>query len=131
MLDSNLIVIYGKSGSGKSTLGVSLINSVDNACYINAEGNPHIRVDEKVKVFRDKIDLSFVEKCIEEYKVVLVDYLDLLGISYDKLPELKELAKVNNATLIVISNCSCTKELINEYYNQLKEVVDLMIMLDK
>ena len=131
MLDSNLIVIYGKSGSGKSTLGVSLINSVDNACYINAEGNPHIRVDEKVKVFRDKIDLSLVEKCIKEYKVVLVDYLDLLGISYNKLPELKELAKVNNATLIVISNCSCTKELTNEYYNQLKEDVDLMIMLDK
>lgn len=131
MLDSNLIVIYGKSGSGKSTLGVSLINSVDNACYINAEDNPHIRVDEKVKVFRDKIDLSLVEKCIKEYKVVLVDYLDLIGISYDELPKLKELAKVNNATLIAITNCSCTKDLINEYYNQLKEVADLMIVLDK
>lgn len=131
MLDSNLIVIYGKAGSLKSSLGVAIINNCDNSCYINAEGNPHIRVNEKIKVFRDKIDLSLVEKCIREYKVVLVDYLDLLGISYDKLPDLKGLAKINNATLIVISNCSCTKELINEYYNQLKEVADLMIMLDK
>lgn len=129
---NNLIVIYGKAGSYKSSLGVSLLNNYDNSCYINLEKNSHIKINDSIKVFNEIDSIDFIKKCINDYSVILVDYLELLEINKDKLFELKELVKEQNKTLIIISCCSTNKELMNsDRYNELKEIADLMILTDK
>ena len=129
---NNLIVIYGKGGSYKSSLGVSLINNYDNSCYINLENNRHIKINDNIKVFNKVDDIDFIKKCISEYNVILVDYLELLGINNDKLLDLKELVKNENKTLIIISCCSTNNELMNnDHYKELKEIADLMILTDR
>lgn len=78
----------------------------------------------------DSID--FIKKCINDYNVILVDYLELLEINKDELLELKELVKNENKTLIIISCCYGNKELMNnDHYNELKEIADLMILTDR
>ena len=133
MLEKNsLIVIYGKGGSYKSSLGVSLINNYDNSCYINLENNSHIKVNDNIKVFNEVNDIDFIKKCINDYNVILIDYLELLEINKDELLELKELVKSENKTLMIISCCSSNKELMNnDHYKELKEIADLMILTDK
>ena len=129
---NNLIVIYGKAGSYKSSLGVSLLNNYDNSCYINLEKNSHIKINDSIKVFNEIDSIDFIKKCINDYSVILVDYLELLEINKDKLFELKELVKEQNKTLIIISCCSTNKELMNsDRYNELKEIADLMILTDR
>lgn len=129
---NNLIVIYGKAGSYKSSLGVSLLNNYDNSCYINLEKNSHIKINDSIKVFSEVDSIDFIKKCIKDYSVILVDYLELLEINKDKLFELKELVKEQNKTLIIISCCSTNKELMNsDRYNELNEIADLMILTDK
>lgn len=133
MLDkNNLIVIYGTGGSYKSSLGVSIINNYDNSCYINLDSNKHLKVNDNIKVF-DKVDsLEFLKNCIKEYDITLIDYIELLKISNEKLLELKDLVKSENKTLIIISCCSSNKDLMNNnHYNELKEITDLMILTDK
>lgn len=133
MLEKNsLIVIYGKGGSYKSSLGVSLINNYDNSCYINLENNSHIKVNDNIKVFNEVNDIDFIKKCINDYNVILIDYLELLEINKDELLELKELVKSENKTLMIISCCSSNKELMNnDHYNELKELSDLVILTDR
>ena len=129
---NNLIVIYGKGGSYKSSFGVSLINNYDNSCYINLENNRHIKINDNIKVFNKVDDIDFIKKCISEYNVILVDYLELLEINKDELLELKELVKSENKKLMIISCCSSNKELMNnDHYKELKEIADLMILTDK
>lgn len=133
MLDkNNLIFIYGKGGSYKSSLGVSLLNNYDSSCYINLENNNHIKINDNVEVFNKVDDIDFIKKCIRDYRVVLIDYMELLGINKDELLELKELTKSENKTLIVISSCSTNKELTNnDHYTELKEIADLVILTDR
>lgn len=130
---NNLIFIYGKSGNYKSSIGVSLLNSIDKkACYINLENNSHIKVNDSIKIFSEVDSIDFIKKCIIDYNVILVDYLELLEINKDELLELKELVKNENKTLIIISCCSGNKELMNnDHYNELKEIADLMILTDR
>ena len=130
---NNLIFIYGKAGNYKSSLGVSLLNSTDKeACYINLENNNHIKINDSIKVFNEVDSIDFIKKCINDYSVILVDYLELLEINKDELFELKELVKNENKTLIIISCCSTNKELMNnDHYNELKELSDLMILTDR
>lgn len=129
---NNLIVIYGKAGGYKSSLGVSLLNNYDNSCYINLEKNSHIKINDSIKVFSEVDSIDFIKKCINDYSVILVDYLELLEINKDELFELKELVKNENKTLIIISCCSVNKELMNnDHYNKLKEIADLVILTDR
>lgn len=129
---NNLIVIYGKAGSYKSSLGVSLLNNYDNSCYINLEKNSHIKINDSIKVFSEVDSIDFIKKCINDYNVILVDYLELLEINKDELLELKELVKSENKTLVIISCCSTNKELMNnDHHNELKEIADLMILTDR
>ena len=129
---NNLIVIYGKAGSYKSSLGVSLLNNYDNSCYINLENNSHIKINDSIKVFNEIDSIDFIKKCINDYSVILVDYLELLEINKEELLKLKELVKSENKTLVIISCCSTNKELMNnDHYNELKEIADLMILTDR
>ena len=129
---NNLIVIYGKGGSYKSSLGVSILNNYDNSCYINLDNNRHIKMNGNINVFNEVNSIDFIKKCINDYSVILVDYLELLGINKDELLELKELVKNENKTLIIISCCSTNKELMNnDHYEELKELADLMILTDR
>lgn len=129
---NNLIFIYGKAGNYKSSIGVSLLNSTDKkACYINLDNN-HLKTNDNIKVFNEVYDIAFIKKCISDYNVILVDYIELLAIKKDELVELKELVKNENKTLIIISCCSTNKELMNnDHYNELKELSDLMILTDR
>ena len=129
---NNLIFIYGKAGNYKSSIGVSLLNSTDKkACYINLDNN-HLKTNDNIKVFNEVYDIAFIKKCISDYNVILVDYIELLAIKKDELVEIKELVKNENKTLIIISCCSTNKELMNnDHYNELKELSDLMILTDR
>ena len=129
---NNLIFIYGKAENFKSSLGVSLLNNYENSCYINLENNSHIKINDSIKVFNEASDIDFIKKCISDYSVILVDYIELLEMNKDELLELKELVKNENKTLIIISCCSANKELMNnDYYEELKEIADLMILTDR
>lgn len=129
---NNLIFIYGKPCSYKSSLGVSLLNSSDNSCYIDLDNNNHIKINDSIKVFNEVDSIDFIKKCINEFNVILIDYLELLGINKDDLLELKRLVINENKTLIIISCCSTNKELMNnDHYNELKELSDLMILTDR
>lgn len=129
---NNLIVIYGKAGSYKSSLGVLLLNNYENSCYINLENNKHIEINNSVKVVNEVDNIDFIKKCINDYNVILIDYLELLEINKDELLKLKELVKSENKTLIIISCCSVNKELMNnDHYNELKELSDLVILTDR
>ena len=129
---NNLIVIYGKAGSFKSSLGVSILNNYDNTCYIDLDNNKHIKLNDNIEVFNKVDGINFIKKCINDYSVILIDYIDLLEINKDELLELKELVKNENKTLILIYCCSTNKELTNnDHYNELKEIADLMILADR
>ena len=95
------------------------------------ENNSHIKVNDSIKIFSEVDSIDFIKKCINDYNVILVDYLELLEINKDELLELKELVKNENKTLIIISCCSTNKELMNnDSYNELKEIADLTILTD-
>ena len=120
--NNNLIVIYGKSGSYKSSIAYTLLCGFnDISCYINLEENKHLEFGNKVKVFgnTDIIDLEFVEECIADYNIVLIDSIDKLGLSKENLLYLKELAKKWKTLIIVTSN--------SDKADDFKGFADLMI----
>ena len=111
--NNNLIVVYGKARSYKSSLAATLVNGLnDIACYINLEENKHIELNTKVKVFDDIniINREFIEECVSDYNVVLIDSLDKLDLKKDDLLYLKELAKKNNTLIIVTINSDDCEE---------------------
>ena len=120
--NNNLIVIYGKAGSYKSSIAYTLVDGLnDIACYINLEDNKHLKFNTKIKVF-DKdylIDKEFVEECIADYNIVLVDSIDKLDHKKEDLLYFKELAKKYKTCLILISNTDKSDEF--------KGFADLMI----
>ncbi len=126
-----MIIIYGKPGNYKSTLGVSILNNYSNSCYINLDNNKHLKLKDDIVVFNEVNSIDFIKKCISNYNSILVDYIPLIKINKNELLELKELVKKENKTLIIISSCSSKNELMNNYYNELKEIADLMILTDK
>lgn len=132
---NNLIIIYGKAASYKSSLGISLLNSSDkNCCLITAQNHNYINIKDDVKVidYNDEINEEIVFQCIKKYDVTLIDYKEIFKISNEGLLELKELAKSENKTLIIISNCSASNELMNnDHYARLNEIADLMILTDR
>lgn len=129
---NNLIIIYGKGGSFKSSLGVSLLNNYDNSCYINLENNSHIKINDSIKVFNEVDSIDFIKQCINDYSIILIDYIELLGLNKEELLELKELVKNESKILIIISCCSTNKELMNnDYYSELKQIADLVILTDR
>ena len=96
------------------------------------EKNSHIKINDSIKVFSEVDSIDFINKCINDYSVILVDYLELLEINKNELLELKESVKNENKTLIIISCCSTNKELMNkDHYNELKEIADLIILTDR
>lgn len=120
---NNLIIIYGKAGSYKSSLGVSLLNNYNKSCYINLDNNNHIKINDSIKIFKEVDSIDFIKQCISDYSFIVVDYMELLEITKDKLLDLKELVKKENKTLIIISCCSTNKELMNnDHYKGLKEI---------
>ena len=122
MLNNNLIIIYGREGSFKSSIAAALVNGLDElTCYINLEGNRHLEFNTKVKVFNDDniIDREFIKECISDYNIVLIDSMESLNYTQDDLIYLKELAKDNVCTLIVVAN--------SENVDEFKSIADLMI----
>ena len=120
--NNNLIVIYGKAGSYKSSIAYTLVKGLnDIACYINLEDNKHLEFNSKIKVFDNIniIDKDFVEECISDYNIVLLDSIDKLEHKKEDLLYLKEVAKKWKTTLILISNADKADEF--------KGFADLMI----
>ena len=137
MLDkNNLIIIYGKAGNYKSSLGISLLNELDkNCCYVNLDGNSHLKVNNNIRVYTSEeiTDICSIKRCINQHDVTLVDYLELLKYEKEDLVELKDLSKKNNKVLIIITGCSVNKDLMNnnKHYDMIKDIADLVIIMDK
>nr|MBP3259266.1 hypothetical protein [Bacilli bacterium] len=129
MLNNNLIVIYAKPATYKSSLGVSLLSASNKkTCYIDLEGNKHISIADNIAVYND---ITNIDKYLEENDILLVDYIELANYNIEDIKSLKEKAVANNKTIILISCCASGKDIFNENYNNLKEVSDLIITLDK
>lgn len=130
MLDkNNLIIIYGKAGSYKSSLGISLLNvSNKKCCYIDLEGNKHIPVNSNVVVYND---INKIDDYIKENDVILIDYIELVGYKIEDILKLKDKVAATNKSLIIISCCSTNKHLLNDRYNDLRNIASLIITTDK
>ena len=91
-------------------------------------GNKHIPIVDNIAIYNDS---NNIDKYLEESDVLLVDYIELANYSIEDIKSLKEKAVASNKTIILISCCASSKDLFNENYNNLKEVSDLIITLDK
>lgn len=115
-LKSKLIIVYGKGGTYKSTIAKLFLNNVDG-CYINLE--------------KELYDLNHITNCINQNKVTVIDYIDLINLNLDDIVKLKNMINNTDKTLVMVSCCSCNKNLFNENYYKLKEISDLMVLTDK
>ena len=111
-LENKLIIIYGKAGTYKSSVAKQFLKGA-NSCYINLEQDKDTNIDT-------------VYSAIKNNDVVVVDYIELLGLTIDNIIELKKSIVGTNKTLVLVSCCASDKELFNNNYNKLKEVADLM-----
>ena len=111
-LKNKLITIYGKGGTYKSTISKLFLNG--NSCYMDVEKNNYT--------------LDDIYNNINNYDIVVIDYIELLGLTIDDLMRFKNLIKDENKTLVIVSCCSSTKDLFNEHYNSLKEVSDIILL---
>lgn len=129
MFNGNLVVIYAKGGTYKSSLGVSLLNSSNKkCCYINLEGNNHLFINDNVNVINS---IDNINDIINDNDIILVDYIELANMNIDDIKSLKNKILGSDKSIILISCCSSQKDLFNDHYNELKEVSDLIITLDK
>lgn len=115
-LKSKLIIVYGKGGTYKSTIAKLFLNNVDG-CYINLE--------------KELYDLNHITNCINQNKVTVIDYMDLINLTLDDIVKLKNMINNTDKTLVMVSCCACNKNLFNENYYKLKEISDLMVLTDK
>ena len=116
LLNGKLIIIYGKVATYKSTIAKLFLNS-DNSYYVDME-------DKKYS----KDDLA---KIVSTNDVVVGDYIELMDLNIDEIKSLKEMIENTNKTIILVSCCVNNKGLINDNYNKLKEISDLIITTDK
>lgn len=112
---NKLITIYGKTGTYKSTISKLFLNG--NSCYMDMENC--------------KYTLEDITNNLNNNDIVVVDYMELIGINIDDLIKLKDIVSNTNKTLVMVSCCASNKDLFNERYYKLKEVSDLMILTDK
>ena len=111
-----LITIYGKAGSYKSSVAKLFLNN-DESYYIDLEKNNY--------------DLDYITNCINQYKITIIDYIELISLTLDDIIKLKNIINNTDKTLVIISCCACNKNLFNDHYYKLKEISDLMILTDK
>lgn len=113
---NNLITIYGKAGSGKSTIA-KLFLKEHFVRYLDFE--------------KDFFELDYIIKCIEKNNIVIIDYIELAGLTFEDILKLKDIIKDTDKKVIIVSCCSVVKVLFNEKYNKLKEISDIFLLIDK
>ena len=114
-LKSKLIIIYGKAGSYKSTISKLFLNN-HNSCYMDMENN--------------KYTIEDIINNLNNNDIVVVDYIELMGLDIDDIIKLKDIVSNTNKTLVMVSSCASNKDLFNEHYYKLKDISDLMILTD-
>jgi len=115
-LKSKLVIIYGKAGSYKSTISKLFLNN-HNSFYMDMENN--------------KYTIEDIINNLNNNDIVVVDYIELMGLDVDDIIQLKEIVNNTEKTLILVSCCANNKDLFNEHYYKLKEIADLMVLTDK
>ena len=137
--NKNLIIVNGKAGIGKSTFLVDISNSIkDNkVCFVDLEGATisRLKLNNNVDVYTKPInDFSIIDKLVNDYDIIIIDYLQLLSYSLNKesttlLSLLKELA-VNLNKVIIVSYCESSYT-IDKSIDKCKEYADLIITIEK
>lgn len=137
--NKNLIIVNGKAGSGKSTFLVDISNSIkDNkVCFVDLEGATisRLKLNDNIEVYTKPInDFSIIDKLVNDYDVIIIDYLQLLSRSLNKestilLNQLKELS-VNLNKVIIVSYCESSYT-IDKSIDKCKEYADLIITIEK
>lgn len=137
--NKNLIIVNGKAGSGKSTFLVDISNSIKNkkVCFIDLEGATisRLKLNNNVDVYTKPInDFSIIDKLVNDYDIIIIDYLQLLSRSLNKesttlLEQLKELAVNLNKTIVISSSESSFS--IDNSKDIFKEYADLIITMEK
>ena len=137
--NKNLILVNGKAGSGKSTFLVDISNSIKDKtmCFIDLEGSTisRLKLNNNVDVYTKPInDFSIIDKLVNDYDIIIIDYLQLLSRSLNKesttlLSLLKELA-VNLNKVIIVSYCESSYT-IDKSIDKCKEYADLIITIEK
>ncbi len=79
----------------------------------------------------NKYTLENITNNLNNNDIVVVDYLELMGLNIDDIEELKDIISNANKTLVMVSCCANNKDLFNEHYYKLKEIADLMILTGK
>ena len=137
--NKNLIIVNGKAGTGKSTFLVDISNSIKNkkVCFVDLEGATisKLKLNDNIEVYTKRIDdFSIIDKLVNDYDIIIIDYLQLLLRSLNKesttiLCQLKELA-VNLNKIIIIGYCesSCS---VNNSIDICKKYADLSINIEK
>lgn len=137
--NKNLILVNGKAGSGKSTFLVDISNSIKNkkVCFVDLEGATisRLKLNDNIEVYTKRIDdFSIIDKIVNGYDIIIIDYLQLLSRSLNKesttlLEQLKELA-VNLNKVIIVSYCESSYT-IDKSIDKCKEYADLIITIEK
>lgn len=100
--NKNLIIVIGKAGSGKSAFLVDISNSIKDkkVCFVDLEGATisRLKLNDNIEVYTKPINgFSIIDKIVNDYDIIILDYLQLLSRSLNKesttlLSRLKELA---------------------------------------
>lgn len=136
--NKNLIIVNGKAGTGKSTFLVDISNSIKDkkVFFVDLEGNTisRLKLNDNIEVYTKRIDdFSIIDKIVNNYDIIIIDYLQLLSRSLNKesttlLEQLKELA-VNLNKTIIISSCESSYSINSK--DMLKDYADLIITMEK
>lgn len=137
--NKNLIIVNGKAGTGKSTFLVDISNSIKDkkVFFVDLEGNTisRLKLNDNIEIYTKRIDdFSIIDKIVNDYDIIIIDYLQLLSCSLNEkastiLCQLKELA-VNLNKTIVISYCESSRSVDNSI-DVCKKYADLSINIEK